>query len=1012
MHNLIRTLRERPAVAGLSLKCFSRNWVSAKRPACRVCLPILLLFLLSSVAQVANAVTTHYLNFSPTSVGINIGPVNPANGATSISGTSLAVGDLVVFDGIITDTAPGTQDAWGAVELNQKPGGFHGLTLAQLGVLARSTAVLTNVCQLWTNSVGPANFPVGAAINTTNRVRIELTVTVAGSTTNMSWVVKIDQGLKGAFSTTLSGAKVTFTNNIIGLTFSSYTDPSTFVDDSAPVINTQPAGQTVASGGNVTLSAVAVGAAPLNYQWFKNGPILGATNSTLTLTNVGMTNSGVYYVVVTNAYGLGISLPAPVAVGSPQLLGWGYNGDGELGDGTTTNHYLPESVASNVVTAVAGQLHSLFLKSDGTLWAMGDNARNQLGDGTTTGRSLPESVASNVVAVAAGAFHSLYLKNDGTLWAMGYNNVGQLGDGTIINRSSAVSVASNVVAVAGGGYHSLFLKNDGTLWAMGWNAFGQLGNGTTTDQHLPISVASNVVAVAAGVVHSLYLKSDGTLRAMGANYSGQLGDGTTNQRNSAVTVAINVAVVTAGHDHSLYLKGNGTLWGMGYNFYGQLGDGTTINRTNAVSMASNVVSVAGGNEHSLFLKNDGTVWAMGYNLYGQLGVGTTNQQNSPVSVTNMSLVDVISGNAANHSFGIGLPLPVITSQPTNQTVVATSNVTFRVAAGGFGPLNYQWYFNGSAISGATATSYTLTSAIATNAGNYTVVVINPGGSVTSSVAVLTVTKATGTVTLGSLNQTYSGAAEPATATTTPTGLTVNLTYNGSVNAPTNAGSYTVIGTINDANYQGSATNTLVIGKGSATVTLGSLSQTYSGSAEPATATTTPSGLTVSFTYNGSVNAPTNAGSYTVIGTINDSNYSGSATNTLVIAKGSATVTLGSLNQTYSGSAEPATATTTPSGLTVGFTYNGSVNAPTNAGSYTVIGTINDSNYSGFRDQHPGDRQGQCHCHTRWFEPDLQWLGFACHGDHDAQRLDGQLHLQRFGQCAHQCGQLHGDRHDQ
>src|SRR5208283_4369924 len=110
-----------------------------------------------------------------------------------------------------------------------------------------------------------------------------------------------------------------------------------------------------------------------------------------------------------------------------------------------------------------------------------------------------------------------------------------------------------------------------------------------------------------------------------------------------------------------------------------------------------------------------------------------------------------------------------------------------------------------------------------------------------------------------------------------------------------------------------------IAKGSATVTLGSLSQTYNGSAEPATATTTPSGLTVSFTYNGVVNAPTNAGSYTVIGTINDSNYSGSATNTLVIGKGSATVTLGSLSQTYNGSAEPATATTAPIGLTVSFT---------------------------------------------------------------------------------------------
>ena len=175
---------------------------------------------------------------------------------------------------------------------------------------------------------------------------------------------------------------------------------------------------------------------------------------------------------------------------------------------------------------------------------------------------------------------------------------------------------------------------------------------------------------------------------------------------------------------------------------------------------------------------------------------------------------------------------------------------------------------------------------------------------------------------------------------------MSFTYNGSANVPTNAGSYTVIGTINDANYQGSATNTLVIGQASGAITLGSLSQTYNGTAKAATATTTPSGLTVSFTYNGSANAPTNAGSYTVIGTINDANYQGSATNTLVIAQASGAITLGSLSQTYNGTAKPATATTTPTGLTVSFTYNGSANAPTNAGSYTVIGTINDANYQG------------------------------------------------------------------
>ena len=68
---------------------------------------------------------------------------------------------------------------------------------------------------------------------------------------------------------------------------------------------------------------------------------------------------------------------------------------------------------------------------------------------------------------------------------------------------------------------------------------------------------------------------------------------------------------------------------------------------------------------------------------------------------------------------------------------------------------------------------------------------------------------------------------------------MDLTYDGSATLPVNVGSYAVVGTINNANYQGSATGTLVIGKATATVTLANLSQTYTGSGLSATATTTP-----------------------------------------------------------------------------------------------------------------------------------------------------------------------------
>ena len=98
-------------------------------------------------------------------------------------------------------------------------------------------------------------------------------------------------------------------------------------------------------------------------------------------------------------------------------------------------------------------------------------------------------------------------------------------------------------------------------------------------------------------------------------------------------------------------------------------------------------------------------------------------------------------------------------------------------------------------------------------------------------------KAAGTVLLGNLGQTYDGTAKSVSLTTAPPGLAVDVTYNAWVNAPTNAGSYTVIGTINDPNYQGSATNTLVIGPAGATVTANNVTLAYGQSNPGFTGTT-------------------------------------------------------------------------------------------------------------------------------------------------------------------------------
>lgn len=176
----------------------------------------------------------------------------------------------------------------------------------------------------------------------------------------------------------------------------------------------------------------------------------------------------------------------------------------------------------------------------------------------------------------------------------------------------------------------------------------------------------------------------------------------------------------------------------------------------------------------------------------------------------------------------------------------------------------------------------------------------------SAMTKLTVLKPQAAVTLSDLAHTYDGTAKSATATTDPPGLSVALSYNGGSMPPIKPGSYTVIATVTDPDYEGSAMGTLVIGKGAAQVTLQDLARTYNGEPQKASYTTIPAEQYAALTYNGSPDAPKNAGSYTVVATVDTELYTGVATDTLVIAKAPLTVTADSLVKYVSTANPPLT----------------------------------------------------------------------------------------------------------
>ena len=157
---------------------------------------------------------------------------------------------------------------------------------------------------------------------------------------------------------------------------------------------------------------------------------------------------------------------------------WGW---GDLVGDSSVRPVPAQVVGLAGVTAVAaGQNHALARKSDGTVWTWGANGNGQLGNNSTTNSALPVQVSglSGVVAVTAGESSSFALKSDGTVWAWGNNGNGQLGDNSTTQRLVPVQVTglSGVSAIAAGRYHVAALKTDGTVWAWGYNCDGQLGN--------------------------------------------------------------------------------------------------------------------------------------------------------------------------------------------------------------------------------------------------------------------------------------------------------------------------------------------------------------------------------------------------------------------------------------------------------------------------------------------------------------------------------------------------------
>ena len=230
---------------------------------------------------------------------------------------------------------------------------------------------------------------------------------------------------------------------------------------------------------------------------------------------------------------------------------------------------------TDIVATSAGGYYTVGLKADGTVVAVGDNTDGQ----------CEVSDWRDIVAISAGSRHTVGLKSDGTVVAVGYNDEG----------ACDVTDWRDIVSISAGNGHTVGLKADGTVVALGYYADGRCGVTDWTD----------IVAISAGNWHTVGLKSDGTVVAVGSNEYGQCN----------VTDWMDIVAISAGGYYTVGLKADGTVVAVGNDDYGKRN----------VKKWRDIMAISAGYDHTVGLKADGTVVAVGDNEFGQCDVsGWTN----------------------------------------------------------------------------------------------------------------------------------------------------------------------------------------------------------------------------------------------------------------------------------------------------------------------------------------------------------------------------------------------------
>ncbi len=330
------------------------------------------------------------------------------------------------------------------------------------------------------------------------------------------------------------------------------------------------------------------------------------------------------------------------------LWSWGYNSNGELGDGTTIDHLslVQEATKSHDWKKIdAGAWSNVAIKKDGTLWAWGHNDLGQVGDGTTDDVLIPKKISSDTdwIDISIRDTHVLALKSNGTLWSWG-QSLGTTSDSLVL---SPIQIDGKWKKISTGEKFSVAIKDNGTIYSWGDNTLGALGLGDKIDRATPTAIVSKdnlfydslFIDISAGDNHVLAIQENGTVWGWGNNGFGQLTDNSDGTDEELSPIKINLGEIkylSLGAEYSMGIYNNGTLKGWGDSQYGTIGADTwSVTVKNPIQESThlqNWILVDAGVVHTVAITKNGELWIWGTNEYGEIGDGTTNSTAVPLHI--------------------------------------------------------------------------------------------------------------------------------------------------------------------------------------------------------------------------------------------------------------------------------------------------------------------------------------------------------------------------------------------